>query len=228
MSDHSSYTIRYQTIFGFAIEEKKNIESSSVISCKSCTDSFYLALCTCTTCKYLHDYIYTHTHYEIADILKLREIYKEYRMSQPRFMSLLQHAHKEWIEQNQLLPRFFQLFNIMGTEPYLVFHLFVLGIAILQEKTKLDSIEQLIFETFAVNDELYASSIDTIFSGKDEQTQKYVAIMKYYIHKWDTTTKGYLTYDEFLQGMSHMNPVNKDFIFEPFHNYSVLYQNSLF
>jgi hypothetical protein len=140
-------------------------------------------------------------------------------------VSLLQHAHKEWIEQNQLLPRFFQLFNITGKDKYLVFHQFVLGMAILQGKSKLISTEQFVFEIFAVNDLIRDTHIDAIFPAKDLKTQEYVAITKYYIYKWDTTKKGYLTYDDFIKGMTNMNPVNKDFLLHILYDYQLLYEN---
>jgi hypothetical protein len=82
---NDSKIIHHRTILGFTVEEKRREEARipKVMSRHVCVDSFYAALCTCIKCKYTHDYIYINTLYSKADVLKLREVYKEYRMSQP-------------------------------------------------------------------------------------------------------------------------------------------------
>jgi len=189
---------------------------------KTCIDKTQLEFCYCDICEQKIEDIYNTTKFTDADIIQLRHIYKEYRLTLPRLISYLEHENTVLVSKLKLLPRFFSYFTTKNTDT-LSFTDFVNALAILLGTSKKISSTRFFFDICAINERITEESISNVFNQKDEASVYLCKLITSYNKKWDNENKGYTVWEDVAKGFEKMNPENSKIILIPFKGYRLIH-----
>lgn len=191
----------------------------------NCKDSKQLEFCYCVKCTEKINEIYKTTQFIDEDIVYLRHIYKEHKLTLPRLLTYLEHEHIRLILELELVPRFFSYFNTENrTDGTLSFIDFVNAIAILTGTSKKISPKRLFFDICSENKKMTEHSIIKSLYADNELCKPLCSLIIAYNKKWDIDNKGYTVWDEVNKGIETMNPINNKTILTIFKGYRLLHK----
>jgi hypothetical protein len=188
-----------------------------------CTDKSELAFCNCYKCTAMIYILYNTTQYLTENLIQLRQIYKEHKMTFARFAQYLTHTYKREITQIGLLPLFFNYFNT-DTGNILSFPNFIDAVAILNGTSRRITTERLFFDILSVNGKMTKDTVAEIFYGNNELSVQLSKLITSYIIRWDTNNVGYITWTDIINNMHTMNSINQRIVFSLFRDYRIDYR----
>jgi hypothetical protein len=203
-----------------SVEEYEKKNETKREKDNNCKDSKQLEFCNCIKCAEHIQEIYKTTQFIDEDIVQLRHIYKEHKLTLPRLLTYLEHEHTSLILELELLPLFFSYFNTENkTDGMLSFIDFVNAIAILTGTSKKISSKRFFFDICSENKKMTEHSINKIFNADNELCKPLCSLIIAYNKKWDIDNKGYTVWDEVNKGIETMNPINNKVILSIFKGY---------
>jgi len=208
MNDTSIYKIHH-----------KGIDISTITD--SCKDNIQLEFCNCSLCEDRMMMISQYTNYNYNDIVELRHIYKEYKVTFQRWITYIDHSHIVYIKEIGLLHRFFTYFTDNNIMTYADF---VIGFAIIRGRSTNITTARFFFDILSVDGKITEDNVKKIFHGSSNIIICISELILLYCKKWDTANKGYASWEDVKKGTSNMNPTNRSIIFSMFKDYWLVHK----
>ena len=186
-----------------------------------CKDNRQLEFCSCTQCENRMNMISVYTNYNHDDIVKLRHIYKEYKLSFQRWVTYIEHLHIPYIIEIGLLRRFFTYFS---NNDIMTYTEFVIGFGIIQGRSNKITTARFFFDILSVDDKMTEESVNEIFHGSSDTSINISKLILTYCTKWDTSNKGYASWEDVKKGTDNMNTTNRTIIFSMFTDYLLVHK----
>jgi hypothetical protein len=138
-------------------------------------------------------------------------------MTLQRFIFFIKYNEIKFISKTNLLSIIFNYVNINKTDRIQLFD-FIMGFSLLSNRCLIKT-EDFMFDILSNNGIIRIDYIITnIFNNI---VNMYTNLLVYYIDKWDKDKKGYITKDEYDEGISKMNSDNKIILLHLFNNYYI-------